>query len=92
MDPCVCIIVANLPMVRTYLMIVAPRVFGNTESAVNISNAIQNMRGINRIIVPPERGHAGYTREWMERDRGRRGKPFGAEVVISGGRLGREGV
>lgn len=91
MDPCVCIIVANLPMVRTYLMIVAPRVFGNTESAVNISNAIQNMRGINRIVVPPERSHLGYTRDWM-RDHERREKPFGVEVVISGGRLGREEV
>jgi hypothetical protein len=30
LEPCLCIINANLPMIRTYLIGVAPRIFGST--------------------------------------------------------------
>ncbi|KAG9236101.1 hypothetical protein BJ875DRAFT_246451 [Amylocarpus encephaloides] len=53
LDPCVCLINADLPMIKTYFMLVAPKVFGSASDGAS-GNARQNMAVLARIVVPGE--------------------------------------
>jgi hypothetical protein len=84
LEPCLCIINANLPMVRAYLAEVAPRIFGSTKDRA--SRATADLPGRSGT------GHRPNQFELIHDNRFGYGKNdtrlgrLGTESYISGGR------
>ncbi|KAH8654478.1 hypothetical protein BGZ60DRAFT_154914 [Tricladium varicosporioides] len=83
LDPCVLTINANLPMVRNFCMLVAPRIFGSPLDH-SIDNRMQAANEDPRFMIDTEDRYGSNLS-------GRYGdKPFGTQVEISGGRKDEE--
>ncbi|KAF4629329.1 hypothetical protein G7Y89_g8815 [Cudoniella acicularis] len=79
LDPCVLIITANLPMVRTYFMLVAPHIFGSSMDSSNQHRMLEENR-LPRFMAEVDDRFGSDLSDQV------RPKPFGTKIVITGGK------